>query len=109
MGADPIPLRAIRVRPVRSDEEARWNHLVRTHQPTYYQTALHELGHWTGHGDRLNREALTQGIRGGAASPQCAREELWAEVSSMMMGLRAAGAVCRFPASGVADAGKGIA
>ena len=31
MGADAIPLRAIRVRPVRADEEARWNQLVRTH------------------------------------------------------------------------------
>ena len=28
----------------------------------YYQTALHELGHSTGHPDRMNRATLTQGI-----------------------------------------------
>lgn len=29
---------------------------------TYYQSALDELGHWTGHPDRLNRATLTAGI-----------------------------------------------
>ena len=54
--------------------------------PTYYQSALHELGHWTGHPDRLNRATLIQGIRDGCSSPDYAREELRAEISSMMTG-----------------------
>ena len=29
----------------------------------YYQTALHEVGHSTGHPDRMNRESLQQGTR----------------------------------------------
>ena len=56
--------------------------------PAYYQTALHELGHWTGHPDRLNRATLTQGLEEGFASPHYAREELRAEISSMMTGDR---------------------
>ncbi len=56
--------------------------------PTYYQSALHELGHWTGHPDRLNRQTLVEGIREGARSPQYAREELRAEISSMITGDR---------------------
>ena len=56
--------------------------------PTYYQSALHELGHWTGHPERLNRETLIQGIRDGARSPDYAREELRAEISSMITGDR---------------------
>ncbi len=52
--------------------------------PGYYQTALHELGHWTGHPDRLARESLLRGIEEGFASPHYAREELRAEISSMM-------------------------
>ena len=56
--------------------------------PAYYQTALHELGHWTGHPDRLNRATLMQGIEEGFASPHYAREELRAEISSMMTGDR---------------------
>ena len=31
----------------------------------YYQTALHELGHSTGHPERMNRATLTQGIADG--------------------------------------------
>ncbi len=54
----------------------------------YYQTALHELGHWTGHPTRLNRASLTRGIEEGFASPHYAREELRAEISSMMTGDR---------------------
>ena len=54
--------------------------------PTYYQSALHELGHWTGHPDRLNRTTLIEGIREGARSPQYAQEELRAEISSMISG-----------------------
>ncbi|MYE06166.1 MAG: DUF1738 domain-containing protein [Chloroflexi bacterium] len=56
--------------------------------PTYYQSALHELGHWTGHPERLNRETLIQGIRDGPSSPDYAREELRAEISSMITGDR---------------------
>ena len=56
--------------------------------PAYYQTALHELGHWTGHPSRLNRATLMQGIEEGFASPHYAREELRAEISSMMTGDR---------------------
>jgi len=43
----------------------------------WYRTALHELGHWTGHKTRLDRD-LTGG-RGGKAY---AREELVAEITS---------------------------
>ena len=35
----------------------------------YYQTALHELGHSTGHPERMNRATLTQGIGDGFGSP----------------------------------------
>ena len=54
----------------------------------YYRTALHELGHATGHKDRLNRETLQQGTEDGFGSPAYAREELRAEISSMMTGER---------------------
>ena len=50
----------------------------------YYQTALHEVGHSTGHRDRLNRESLHQGIKDGFGSEAYAREELRAEISAMM-------------------------
>ena len=50
----------------------------------YYQTALHELGHSTGHPERMNRETLIQGIEGGFGSPDYAKEELRAEISAMM-------------------------
>ena len=56
--------------------------------PAYYQTALHELGHWTGHPDRLNRATPVKGIDEGFASPHYACEELRAEISSMMTGDR---------------------
>ena len=38
----------------------------------YYATALHELGHWTGHSDRLNRD-LTHpfGSEGASATGGC--------------------------------------
>ena len=54
----------------------------------YYQAALHELGHWTGHSSRLNRATLLEGIVEGPDSQQYAREELRAEISSMMTGDR---------------------
>jgi hypothetical protein len=46
----------------------------------YYGTALHELGHWTGHGSRMNREF------GPFGSEPYAREELRAEIASWMLG-----------------------
>ncbi len=46
----------------------------------YYATALHELGHWTGHKSRLDRT-------GGAFGTEAyAREELRAEIASWMLG-----------------------
>ena len=50
----------------------------------YYQTALHEVGHSTGHKSRMNRESLRQGIDDGFGSEAYAREELRAEISAMM-------------------------
>lgn len=47
----------------------------------YYATLLHELGHWTGHKDRLNRDLLNK-----FGSEEYAKEELRAEIASMMVG-----------------------
>jgi len=47
----------------------------------YYATALHELGHWTGHPSRLNRD-----IAHPFGSEAYAREELRAEIASLMLG-----------------------
>ena len=52
----------------------------------YYQTALHEAGHSTGHHDRMNRDTLKEGLAAGFGSPEYAREELRAEISAMMTG-----------------------
>ncbi len=48
---------------------------------SYYQVGLHELAHWSGHPSRMNRE-------GGNpfGSPEYAREELRAEIASLLMG-----------------------
>ena len=54
----------------------------------YYQTALHELGHASGHPDRLDRDTLRKGLDGGFGSEAYAREELRAEISAMMTGDR---------------------
>ena len=54
----------------------------------YYQTALHECGHATGHPDRMDRETLKEGLANGFGSPEYAREELRAEISAMMTGER---------------------
>ena len=54
----------------------------------YYQTALHELGHSTGHPERMKRETLIEGVKNGFGSPDYAREELRAEISAMMTGER---------------------
>ena len=49
-------------------------------QIDYYRTALHELGHWTGHASRLGRD---QSGRFGSAA--YAREELCAELASAFL------------------------
>lgn len=48
----------------------------------YYATALHELGHWTGHQSRLHR--FNVGVR--ESKEDYAKEELRAEIASMMIG-----------------------
>ena len=48
----------------------------------YYATALHELGHATGHPSRLNRADLGHPF----GSEAYAREELRAEIASLMLG-----------------------
>lgn len=45
----------------------------------YYSTALHELAHWTGHKDRMNRDMGTRGTLGYA------KEELRAEIAAWML------------------------
>lgn len=47
----------------------------------YYGVALHELGHWTGHESRLNRS-----VENPFGSPEYAKEELRAQISSFMVG-----------------------
>ena len=54
----------------------------------YYQTALHELGHSTGHPGRMNRATLITGMAEGFGSPARAKETLRAEISAMMTGDR---------------------
>jgi putative DNA primase/helicase len=47
----------------------------------YYATAMHELGHWTGHPDRLDRD-----LSNPFGSEGYAREELRAEIASLILG-----------------------
>jgi putative DNA primase/helicase len=47
----------------------------------YYAVSLHELGHWTGHGRRLDRD-----LAHPFGSEGYAREELRAEITSMILG-----------------------
>lgn len=47
----------------------------------YYATILHELGHWTGHEDRLDRSMMND-----FGSEDYAREELRAEIASLLIG-----------------------
>lgn len=47
----------------------------------YYATVLHELGHWTSHKDRLDRNIMYD-----FGSQEYAREELRAEIASMLIG-----------------------
>ncbi|MBN8477351.1 MAG: DUF1738 domain-containing protein [Burkholderiales bacterium] len=49
----------------------------------YYETALHELGHATGHESRLNRD-----LKHPFGSEGYAKEELRAELASLMLGER---------------------
>ena len=49
----------------------------------YYGTALHELGHWSGHEDRLNRETLRKSD--GFGGEMYAKEELRAELTSLFL------------------------
>lgn len=46
----------------------------------YYSTALHELGHWTGHSSRLARD-----LSHPFGSEEYAKEELRAEIASMIL------------------------
>lgn len=48
----------------------------------YYATALHELGHWTGHSSRLDRN-----ISNTFGTPEYAKEELRAEMASAYLSL----------------------
>jgi len=47
----------------------------------YYATALHELGHWSGHATRLNRD-----LSHPFGSMGYAKEELRAEIASLILG-----------------------
>jgi antirestriction protein ArdC len=49
-------------------------------QDLYYSTVLHEMGHWTGHSTRLDRN-----ISNLYGTPAYAREELRAEIASYML------------------------
>ncbi|WP_404995365.1 zincin-like metallopeptidase domain-containing protein [Cupriavidus pauculus] len=49
-------------------------------QAGYYSTALHELGHWTGHESRLKRN-----LGNSFGSPEYAKEELRAELASYFL------------------------
>lgn len=52
-------------------------------QVEYYDTALHELGHWTGHSSRLARN-----LGNGFGTEEYAKEELRAEIGSMMLSVQ---------------------
>ncbi len=56
----------------------------------YLRTAMHEVGHWTGHPARLNRETLDRDRGGPPAAPHPLREELRAEIHSLLGGCRLA-------------------
>ncbi|EKT0455031.1 DUF1738 domain-containing protein [Campylobacter jejuni] len=48
-------------------------------ESAYYATALHELGHWSGHESRLNRD-----LNNPFGSKEYAKEELRAEIASFL-------------------------
>lgn len=47
----------------------------------YYQAAIHQLAHWTGHESRLNRS-----MEGRFGSPEYGREEFRAAIAAMLVG-----------------------
>jgi antirestriction protein ArdC len=49
----------------------------------FYATALHELGHWTGHSSRLDRDLVNK-----FGSPEYAKEELRADLASYFLSAR---------------------
>lgn len=53
----------------------------------YYSTLLHELGHWTGHADRLDREAYSAALKGHIPKDMYAKEELRAEIASYFLAM----------------------
>jgi antirestriction protein ArdC len=54
----------------------------------YYGTLLHELGHATGHENRLNREGVVKGgISNAFGTPGYAKEELVAEMTSAFLAM----------------------
>ncbi len=55
--------------------------------PAYYETAAHELIHWTGNEKRLNRETLTKSKGFHAADENYSKEELVAEIGSWLVSL----------------------
>lgn len=58
----------------------RWLHGVSREQ-NYYATLFHEIGHWTGHPNRLNRKTLIK-----YEKEQCElREEIVAELVSILL------------------------
>ena len=74
----------------------------------YTQTALHELGHATGHPSRLNRPTVVDPVASGTET--YAREELRAEVVAMMTGeqlRRRARAAARHRVRQLVDQGAG--
>ena len=46
----------------------------------YYSQAVHELGHWSGHESRMNREAMRPGA---SSEKELAKEEMRGEMTSM--------------------------
>lgn len=72
--------------------------------PAFYGTALHELAHWSGAKDRLNRSTLTESYRFGDVN--YAREELRAELASVF--LAAERGIPHDPASHAAYVGSWI-
>ena len=73
----------------------------------YTHTGLYELGHATGHPDRLNRPTLVK--HGGFGSEDYAREELRAEIAAMMTGeqLGVGRASARYRVRQLVDQGPG--
>lgn len=56
-----------------------------TDAPAYYATGCHELIHWSGNEKRLNRDTLTKSRGYNPQDEHYAREELIAEIGSMML------------------------